>query len=111
MMEIKETQICTVAIAPIGRIDVFSAPELRNVLDRHLNAGTIRFILDLAAVTFLDSAGMAALVSLLKRARTAGGDVKLVWPREEAAGRILRLTKFDRVFDMADSVEKALKGF
>lgn len=54
---------------------------------------------------------MAVLVTLLKSAHLAGGDVKLVWPREDAAGRILRLTKFDRVFDMATSVEAALKGF
>ena len=91
-MDIRETQICTTIIAPSGRIDAFSVPELRKVLDRHLAAGANRFVLDLSEVTFLDSAGMAVLVTLLKGARTAGGDVRLVWPREDAAGRILRLT-------------------
>jgi len=110
-MDIHETQVCTAVIAPIGRIDAFTAPELRAALDRHVVAGTIRFVLDLSDVAFLDSAGMAVLVTLLKRARTAGGNVRLVWPREEAAKRILRLTKFDRVFDMADSADAALGGF
>ena len=109
-MEILETQLCTAIITPKGRLDAFTAPELRGVLDRRVAEGTTRFVLDLSEVAFLDSAGMAVLVTLLKRARSAGGNVTLVWPREEAAKRILRLTKFDRVFDMADSADAALKG-
>jgi hypothetical protein len=42
---------------------------------------------------------MTVLVSVLRRARQAGGDVKLVHPR------------FDRVFDMAETTEAALKSF
>ena len=51
------------------------------------------------------------LVNLLKRAREHGGDVHLVWPAEEAARRILRLTKFDRVFTFAETAEAALSHF
>ena len=80
-------------------------------LDELLESGAQRFVLDLSEVPFLDSAGMAVLVSLLKRARQGGGDVRLVWPAEEGARRILRLTKFDRVFSMADSVAMALSDF
>ncbi|NWJ95800.1 MAG: STAS domain-containing protein [Chloroflexi bacterium] len=98
-------------IAPQGRIDAFCAPELRKQFEVLLGKNEIKFILDLSAVTFLDSAGMAALVSLLKAAREAGGDVKLVWPKEEAAQRILRLTRFDRVFDIADNQKAALSSF
>lgn len=110
-MEISERQICAAVIAPKGRVDVFTVPELRAVLDRHVDGGTVRFVVDLSEVTFLDSAGMAVLVTLLKRARTGGGNVRLVWPQEEAATRILRLTRFDRVFDMAASVDDALRAF
>jgi anti-anti-sigma factor len=67
-------------------------------------------VVDLSAVPFIDSAGMAVLVSLLKKARIAAGEVILVWPSEEAARRILRLTKFDRVFPMADDVQSALSA-
>lgn len=110
-MEIQESQVCAAVITPVGRIDAFTAPRLREVLDYHTVAGTVRFVLDLSEVDFLDSAGMAVLVTLLKRARGAGGNVKLVWPRKEAARRILRLTRFDHVFDMANSLEEALQGF
>ncbi|MEI7643163.1 MAG: STAS domain-containing protein [Chloroflexales bacterium] len=91
-----------------SRIDAFSAPKLRERLDALVAGGANRFVIDLSAVPFIDSAGMAVLVSLLKKARVADGEVVLVWPNEEAARRILRLTKFDRVFPMADDVESAL---
>ena len=54
---------------------------------------------------------MAVLVSVLKRARQAGGDVRLVRPRAEAVERTLRLTRFDQVFSMVDSAEAGVGGF
>lgn len=110
-LNLSEHVVRTVIVAPQQRIDAFSAPTLRTALDKQLLTGATRFVLDLSAVPFLDSAGMAVLVSLLKRSRELGGDVRLVWPAEEAACRIIRLTKFDRVFVMADTAEAALVDF
>jgi anti-anti-sigma factor len=110
-MTITEHVIRIAVAAPRQRIDAFSAPELRARLDQLFEEGVQRFVLDLSAVPFLDSAGMAVLVSLLKRARQSGGDVRLVWPAEDAARRILRLTKFDRVFTIADTVDAAMSDF
>ncbi len=108
---ITEHIIRIVVVAPQDRVDAFSAGELRERVDQLVAEGVRQFVIDLSNVPFLDSAGMAVLVSLLKRARQAEGDVKLVWPKEEAAQRILRLTRFDRVFAMADSVEAAVSSF
>ncbi len=94
-----------------GRIDAFGVPELRERLYKQIEEGVSNFVLDLRQVTFLDSAGMAALVNLLKRARQAGGDVKLVSPTEENAKRILLMTKFDQVFQMTDTIEDAVRRF
>ena len=110
-MTITEHVVRIAIVAPKQRIDAFSAPDLRARLDQLVDQGVQRFVLDLAAVPFLDSAGMAVLVSLLKRTRQLGGDVRLIWPAEEAARRILRLTKFDRVFNMSDTVDAALANF
>lgn len=110
-LTVTEHVIRTLIVAPRERIDAFSAPELRAELERLFAEGVRRFVIDLAAVPFLDSAAMAVLVSLLKRARLDGGDVCLVWPADEAAQRILRLTKFDRVFAISESVDAALRSF
>jgi anti-sigma B factor antagonist len=110
-MNLEVSMYSIAIVAARDRIDAFSAPELRGRLEQLLSEGITRFVLDLSDVPFLDSAGMAVLVSLLKRARGAEGDVRLVWPRKEEAQRILRLTKFDRVFEMAETRDAALKGF
>ena len=94
-----------------GRLDAFEAPALRKRCDEYLVDGYTHFVFDLAEVAMLDSAGLAVLVSVLRRARLANGDVRLVWPRIDAASRILKLTKFDQVFVSIDKSEIVPKGF
>lgn len=91
-----------------GRVDAFNISVLHEQQAELIKAGKTNFIVDLTHVAFMDSAAMAALVSLLKGARQVGGDVILVEPKAEAAMRILSLTKFDRVFNMQPSRNEAL---
>jgi anti-anti-sigma factor len=98
-------------IKPTDRLAALEVPGARKQLDQLLSEGITNFVIDLSETPFLDSAGMAVLVSLLKSARQKGGTVKLVWPKREAVRRILNLTKFDRVFNMVESVEEAVKNF
>lgn len=97
-VEMKEYIFKIIAIAPKGRLDAFQAPQLRKVCEDRLAAGDVHFVFDLTQVSMLDSAGLAVLVSVLKHSRMAGGDVRLIWPQDQAAARILKLTKFDQVF-------------
>lgn len=94
-----------------SRVDAVNAPNLKTKFEAMIAEGTVQFVLDLQNVSFMDSAGLAALVTLLKCARAAGGDVKLIAPNDDKAMRILRLTKFDRVFEIADRVETAVASF
>ena len=110
-LQITEHVIRVVVVAPQERIDALVAQEFRLHLHALLDDGATNMVIDLSAVPFMDSAGMAVLVSALKRARQAGGDVELVWPTAEAARRILNLTKFDRVFAMAETADAAVKEF
>ena len=106
-MTLQEHTVKVHVITLSERLDAFSAPALRQQIEELLHAGASRFVIDLTRVPFFDSAAMAVFVSALKRARQVGGDVKLVWPSEEAARRIIHLTKFDRVFDLADTADEA----
>ena len=101
----------TTVVKPKGRLDAFGAPSMRDQFNDLLNHHGARFVVDLTETTFLDSAGMAVLVSMLKRTRFVNGDTKLVWPAQPAARRVLHLTRFDRVFDMAETVDEAIDRF
>ena len=92
----------TAIVAPQGRLDAFSAPDLRAQFEALMAEGVKQFIVDLSQTPFMDSAGMAVLVSLLRRCRQVGGNVKLVWPEFEPVRRTLKLTQFDRVFEFVE---------
>lgn len=108
---VSEHTITIHVIAVEGRLEAFTVGDLRAQQTRLLEAGAQNFVIDLSATSFMDSAGMSALVSLLKRARQVNGDVVLVTPQDPAAHRILTLTRFDQVFTLAASRDDALKHF
>ncbi|NJL93958.1 MAG: STAS domain-containing protein [Anaerolineae bacterium] len=109
-IELQEHIVRTWVIRLSGRLDAFSVGRLREQQESLLEAGGKRFLVDLRGLEFLDSAGLAALVSLLKRARQLGGDVVLVAPTHEEARRILTLTRFDQVFRQVENPESYLNS-
>lgn len=105
----EEHIIRNVVLAVDGRFDAFHIDTFQQHAKALIDDLVVHFVVDLTHVDFLDSAAIAALVTLLKKARKGGGDVKLVWPVHKDAQRIIRLTKFDTVFAMFDSAEAALE--
>lgn len=95
----------------IDRVDAFTSSSFRDDFKGLIAEGLRNFVVDLSEATFLDSAGLAALVLLLKNSREQDGDVKIILPENEDVQRIFRLTKFDQVFDIYKSVQLAVKAF
>lgn len=89
-----------------GRLDAMAAGDLRTLLADHVEAGATSLIIDLSAVAFVDPAGLASLVKGLKIARSAGGDLRLVWPAAPEAMRVFELTKFDEIFVGARTMDE-----
>ncbi len=67
-------------------------------------------VLNLANVTFLDSAGLGVLVRVSHRARSAGGDLKLCALPPRVAD-VLRITRLNTVFDVQSGEEDAIAAF
>lgn len=105
----KAPSVATIVVT--GRLDSVEAAPLRATMNEFLTKGTTRIVVDLSAVEFVDSAGLAALVIGMKRARLEKGDVRLVSPKHPDAKRVFELTKFDDVFMMADDLELAHEGW
>jgi anti-sigma B factor antagonist len=98
---------CAVVTAG-GEIDVHTSPGLTDAL-RAGDASSDRVILDLSAVTFLDSTGLSAMVTALNRARERGGSMSLVGPAG-VVRRVLAITELDRVFVIYDAVGDAVEA-
>lgn len=90
-----------------GTIDEATAPRLRRHLQDALAGGPPRLVVDLTAVPSIDSDGLGVLVGVLKRARNAGGYVRLV-AHTDAVLSLLRITGLYKAFDVCPSVETAL---
>jgi len=109
-LSIREISSDTAVVTLGGRVDAASVRSQRDQVHALVDKGIHRVVIDLGGVTFLDSAGMAMLVSLLKRARAADGDVRVAEPADESVRHILRLTRLDLVFNLEKTVEAALQG-
>jgi anti-sigma B factor antagonist len=92
-----------------GEVDVATAPRLREQLVRLITDGQHRIVLDLDEVDLLDSTGLGVIVGVLKRARTVGGDLRLVCNRP-AIRKVFEITALDRTMPLSESAEAALTG-
>lgn len=68
-----------------------------------------QIIVDLAALEFIDSSGVAALARGRKQARRAGGDLLLAAPAPRVL-RILTITRLIDAFSVHDSVEEPARA-
>ena len=92
-----------------GEIDVATAPRLRDRLVQLVTEGPPQLVVDLSGVTFIDSMGLGALVSGLKRARAHDGDLRLAGATDHVA-KVLAITRLDHAFVVADTVASATAG-
>ena len=97
-------------IQPQGRLDLLTAPAVKQRIVAAVADGYTRLLIDLAGVTFIDSSGLGVLLGSLKAARLAGGDLHIARATEQARV-ILELTTLDRILKPYSSVEDALAAF
>jgi anti-sigma B factor antagonist len=96
-------------VAVHGEIDVATSPTLRERLIDLVSNGATHMVLDLEAVDFVDSTGLGTIVSVLKRARTHGGDLRLVCT-EARIRRLFEITGLDKAVPLHASLEDALSA-
>jgi anti-sigma B factor antagonist len=103
-----EVHDATTVLVLRGDLDIATAPDLREALVGVIHEDA-RIVVDLEAVGFLDSVGLGILISGLKRARAAGGDLELVCT-SRAVLKPLEITGLDKVFTIHAGREAALSG-
>lgn len=90
-----------------GEIDLHHAPAARRQILALVDAGR-SLVIDLAGVTYLDSAGVAVLAEGRRRAQRRGQDFVLT-AVSAAAMKLLTFTRLDTVFPMYGSAEDFLR--
>ena len=89
-----------------GRLNMVSAPLLREAVSDAITSGRPRVVIDLSGIEFMDSSGLGALVGCLKTARQAGGDLRISAPTEQVV-MVLQLSNLDRILTSYPTPEAA----
>ncbi len=90
-----------------GELDADDAPAVRTLLAEQVLSGSGSLVVDLSGLTFIDSAGLAALIAAHKGTRSAGTSLVLAGLSAPVA-KIMSVTGLDGVLTVAPTVEAAL---
>ena len=83
-----------------GELDALSAPTLRPLIDDLVETDRLDITVDLSGLRLIDSSGVGALVSLYKRVRAKGGEVRFAGVTAQPLD-IFKLLRLDSVFGLA----------
>jgi len=97
-------------IALEGRLDAVSAPGAKAELHKLIAGGKRQLVLNLDKIGFIDSAGLGALVSCLRRCAAVGGDLRLA-EVPPFCRSIFELTRLTRIFDVNETQDQAVGNF
>jgi anti-sigma B factor antagonist len=87
-----------------GELDLATAPKLEDELRRVEQGDPPVIVLNLQALSFMDSSGLRAVLAADGRAREAGRRLVLV-RGDERVQRVLRITRLDERLEIVDSVD------
>jgi anti-sigma B factor antagonist len=84
--------------------------EIKKTVDDFLKRGNKNFLLNLAKVPYLDSAGLGEIIRCFTSLRRSGGSFKLLSPNKRIID-LLNITKLLDVFDCYDNETAAIASF
>jgi anti-sigma B factor antagonist len=98
-----------VASVPVEELDAGNAGEFKRDIAPLLDAHN-RLVLDLSRLRFVDSSGLGAFISCLRKVNAKGGDLKLYGMSKQVRG-VFELVRMHRVFDILATREDAIRAF
>jgi anti-sigma B factor antagonist len=98
-----------VATVPVEELDASNAGEFKRDSAPLLEANT-KLVLDLSRLRFVDSSGLGAFISCLRKLNAKGGDLKLCGMSKQVRG-VFELVRMHRVFDILATKEEAVRAF
>lgn len=90
-----------------GQLIVGNRHELKGLVLEKLDDGARHIVVDFARTGYIDSSGLGILISLSKRVRELGGELRLASLNDDLQ-RLFELTKLHTLFEIRDSLEQAL---
>lgn len=97
-------------MAPMGRMDNETSPRFQEKAEKIMALGEKRFVVDLAGLEYLSSAGMRALIATAMQLRSIPGS-SIAFARPAAmVTDVLRVSGFEQMFPLFSTLDEALKA-
>ncbi len=93
-----------------GQLIVGNRQELKALVQEALEAGHRKYLIDCTETGYIDSSGLGALVTISKKVRESGGDLRLAGLNDDLRS-LFELTKLDSLFHISATVAEGLEGF
>ena len=93
-----------------GEIDINTAPDMKKYFESVIKDKKEKIVISLENVSYIDSSGLATLVELLKNFRKYGAVLKLSGLTDKVKS-LFEITKLDKLFDISEKEEDAVKSF
>jgi anti-sigma B factor antagonist len=92
-----------------GEIDLHVSPSVTASLNGMIDKKPERLVVDLSDVSYIDSAGLAALIGAMQRVEGYGGKFALAG-LQETVRSIFEISRLDQVFQIFSDADAALSG-
>jgi anti-sigma B factor antagonist len=86
------------------------AEPLLEDLDKQLNQGNLKFVIDFSQLNYLNSNGLGILIKLLTKIRNKGGELS-GFALNDKVKKLLLITKLNQLFIINETLEEAVKVF
>lgn len=93
-----------------GYLDAHTAPEFEDAVQKEIDAGHKKLIVDCQGLTYISSAGLGVFMSFLEELRESGGDIKICGPSPKVL-QVFEILGFPAIFDMLPDVQSAVKRY
>ena len=93
-----------------GQLIVGNRQELKQKVLDELESGERKFLIDFTNTGYIDSSGLGALVTLSRKVREQGGELRIAGLNEDLRA-LFELTKLDTLFHISPTADEALASF
>ncbi|HYT84727.1 MAG TPA: STAS domain-containing protein [Gemmatimonadales bacterium] len=107
---LKKDKSGVVVVGVDGQLIVGNRQELKQKVLESLDGGAKKFVVDFSKTGYIDSSGLGVLVSLSKKIREQGGELRLAGLNEDLQ-TLFELTKLDTLFAITRTADEALAAF
>ncbi len=110
-MKIISTTVDSISILRFeGNLDMNTAKGAQESVDKVIDGGAVKLIINFEKVNFVSSAGLRILLYAAKRMKHADGEMRICG-LNDSVQEIFQITGFDKIFNVLAGETEALGSF